>query len=129
MKIEHIAIWTNDLEHMRSFYTQYFNGTSNPQYHNKSKEFKSYFITFDDGTRLELMQKPTIPSSQNDPIVEAIGLAHFAMSVGSQQEVDRLTEQLRRDGYTVVGEPRTTGDGYYESIILDPEYNRIEITI
>ena len=129
MKIEHIAIWTNQLETMRSFYETYFNGRSNDKYTNTSKGFHSYFLSFDDGARLELMQMPNIPPNANIVEKQNLGLIHFAISVGSKEQVDTLTNQLRQDGYTILGEPRTTGDGYYESVVLDPDNNRIEITI
>ncbi len=131
MRIEHLAIWTKDLEAMRSFYIKYFGATSNDRYHNPTKQFQSYFLSFPKGQvgtgcRLELMQKPAIPDNQNAG--EAIGITHFAITVGSEAGVNELTERLRSDGYPVVGEPRWTGDGYYESVVLDPEGNRIEIT-
>lgn len=128
MKIEHIAIWVKDLEKMRVFYETYFDGKSNEKYRNEKKSFESYFISFDSGARLELMQMPNIPDSKNDIYEQFIGLIHFAISVGNTQTVDSLTEKLANDGYEIVGQPRWTGDGYYESIILDPEKNRIEIT-
>ncbi len=127
MKIEHVAIWTHQLERLREFYETYFNGRANTKYTNPQIGFTSYFITFEDGARLELMQRADITGSAND--VEQIGLAHLAMSVGSKTAVDTLTNKLRKDGYKVVGKPRTTGDGYYESVILDPDGNRIEITV
>lgn len=128
MNIAHIAIWVKDLERSKSFYVRYFNGKSNELYFNPKKNFKSYFISFDDGAQLELMHKPEIPS-QNNRENERMGLIHFAMSVGSKEKVDMLTKQIRTDGFNVIGEPRTTGDGYYESVVLDPEGNQIEITI
>ena len=114
---------------MKVFYEKYFDGQSGEKYHNPKKNFNSYFIEFSEGCRLELMNRPEIPQNLNDTILEYIGIIHFAISVGSKEKVDILTEQLRQDGYEIVGEPRTTGDGYYESVILDPEKNRIEITI
>jgi len=129
MKIEHLAIWVNDLEQMKNFYETYFAGTAGDLYHNTTKQFKSYFLSFDTGCRLELMHRPIIPKNINDLSKEYIGLIHFAISVGSKERVDELTEQLRVDGYEIAGEPRTTGDGYYESVVLDPEKNRIEITV
>ena len=129
MRIEHLAIWVNDLEKMKSFYEKYFNAISGEKYHNPTKNFTSYFLSFEKGCRLELMQKPEIPDNQNDITLQYIGIIHFAISVGSKEKVDALTDEMRSDGYSVVGEPRTTGDGYYESVILDPENNRIEITI
>lgn len=128
MKIEHLAIWVKDLEGMRAFYERYFQAKAGEIYHNPKKNFYSYFLSFEQGCRLELMQKAEIPDNQNDPHLQYIGLIHFAVAVGSKALVDSLTEQLRADGYQVVGEPRTTGDGYYESVILDPEGNRIELT-
>lgn len=129
MTIDHIAIWVNDLENMKQFYVKYFGATANQKYHNPKKNFNSYFLTFESGARLELMQKPEIPQNLNNTIDQYIGLNHFAVSVGSKNNVDELTDKLRNDGYEVIGEPRTTGDGYYESVVFDPEKNRIEITI
>jgi lactoylglutathione lyase len=128
MKIEHIAIWTKDLESLKDFYVRYFDVSAGHKYINPVKKFESYFLSFGEGCRLELMQMPGIPSSMNDPFKQFSGLIHFAISVGSKEKVDALTEQLRKDGCAIVGEPRTTGDGYYESVVLDPEGNRIEIT-
>ena len=129
MRIEHLAIWVKDLEEMRSFYERYFGGIAGEKYHNPKKSFTSYFLSFDNGCRLELMEKPEIPANKNSIQEQAIGLIHFAISVGGKEQVDSLTNKLRSEGYEVIGEPRTTGDGYYESVVLDPEGNRIEITI
>ena len=129
MRIEHVAIWVSDLERMRAFYERYFNGRSNQKYTNPSKGFSSYFITFDSGARLELMQRGDIGDNPNTAQREFKGYIHLAMAVGDKTAVDALTETLRRDGYTILGEPRTTGDGYYETVVLDPEGNRIEITV
>lgn len=129
MKIEHIAIWTNQLETMRAFYETYFNGRSNNKYTNPNTGFQSYFVSFASGARLELMQKGGILANPNNTEQEHLGLIHLAFAVGSETAVNDLTNQLRQADYTVLGEPRTTGDGYYESVILDPDGNRIEITI
>lgn len=128
MKIEHLAIWVKDLEKMKAFYEKYFDGKANDQYFNPKKNFRSYFLTFTSGCRLELMHKPEIPSNLNDAHLQNIGITHFAVSVGSKEKVDALTGRLRKDGFSIIGEPRTTGDGYYESVVFDPEKNRIEIT-
>lgn len=128
MYIEHIALWTNQLEEMKEFYLNYFEVKSNEKYFNSSKNFFSYFLSFEKGCRLELMQMPNIPDSSNDIYAQFTGLIHFAISVGNKEKVDLLTERLRNDGFEIIGEPRTTGDGYYESVILDPDKNRIEIT-
>ena len=128
MHINHLAIYTTDLEKTRNFYEQYFGAKAGEKYHNPKKNFTSYFLSFETDCRLELMHKPSILDTGSNAI-EHFGLTHFAISVGSKQAVDDLTEQLRKDGYPVVGEARTTGDGYYESVVLDPEGNRIEITV
>lgn len=126
MKIEHIAIWAKDIEKVCEFYRKYFGGVVHPIYHNPIKQFTSRFVTFDDGARLEIMHRPDIETSAPS---EHLGYAHLSFSVGSKEEVDSLTQQLSGEGIQVVGQPRTTGDGYYESVVLDPEGNRVEITI
>jgi len=127
MHIEHIAIWTQQLEALKTFYETYFAARANQKYTNPKTGFESYFLTFDSGSRMEIMQRPDIEGPQGAE--QKVGYAHLAFSVGSREEVDRLTQRLAEDGYQVVGQPRTTGDGYYESIILDPDGNRVEITV
>jgi lactoylglutathione lyase len=127
MKIDHIAIWTYNLEGLRDFYLRYFDASSNEIYYNHSKEFRSYFLTFNGDCRLEIMEMPSIPASKNDPLKQHVGLIHFAINVGSREKVEQLTEIIRKDGYKVIGEPRFTGDGNYESIVLDPDGNRVEL--
>ncbi len=129
MKIEHLAIWTHQLERLKAFYVRFFGAVPNEKYHNPKKQFNSYFLSFDDGTRLELMEMPGIPLNNNDALAQYTGLIHFAISTGSKENVDALTNSIREAGYQVLGEPRWTGDGYYESVVLDPDANRIEITI
>ena len=129
MRIEHIAIWARDLEELKSFYVRYFQCTAGERYLNPKKKFESYFLSFDDGARLEIMQMPGIADVGTTDTTQYFGFTHLAISVGSKENVDSLTAKLRADGYAIVGEPRTTGDGYYESVVLDPEQNRIEITI
>ncbi|MBY7112205.1 MULTISPECIES: VOC family protein [Bacillus] len=126
MKIEHVAIWVNDLEGMRDFYKQYFGGEENSLYHNPKKQFESYFITFEGGARLELMRQVGIDDTTQ---TQTIGYAHIAFSVGSKEKVNELTNTLSEAGYAVLNGPRTTGDGYYESVVSDLEGNQIEITI
>ena len=128
MKIEHVAIWASDLEQLKAFYQRYFGARVGDRYDNPAKGFSSYFLTFDSGSRLEIMQRADIPENRNDPLEQATGYIHLAMSVGSRQAVDDLTRQLQTDGFPVLDGPRTTGDGYYESVVLDPDNNRIEIT-
>lgn len=128
MHIEHIAIWTTQLEELKDFYVTYFEGKANEKYTNPFKHFSSYFISFDSGARLELMYKPSVPPTLYKTGQEFTGITHLAFSVGSREEVNLLTEKLRFSGITIVGEPRQTGDCYYESVILDPDGNRIEIT-
>ena len=117
MQLTHIAIWTNELERSRDFYIKYFNGKSNEKYVNPKKGFASYFVTFEGGASLEIMQRTDITRETADVF---IGLAHFAFSTGSKEKVDVMIERFRSDGYKIVGEPRTTGDGYYEGAVLDP---------
>ncbi len=128
MKIEHIAIWTDNLERLKSFYIQYFGAKAGEKYINTKKQFESYFLSFESGCRLEIMRMPGITQRDIDVLKQFQGLTHLAISVESREKVDSLTAILRADGYTIAGEPRTTGDGYYESVILDPDGNRIEIT-
>lgn len=125
MKINHIALRAENLELLRSFYTEYFYGISSSRYHNPKKGFTSYFITFEGDCRLELIHMDT-PSTRID---NPLGLVHISFSVGSKLKVDELTEKLKHDGVAILSEPRTTGDGYYESVIVDPEGNIVEITI
>jgi lactoylglutathione lyase len=129
MHIEHAAIWTANLERLKAFYETYFGARAGDKYINPARQFESYFLTFDSGARLELMHMSTIPVSQNDPENQFTGLIHLAFSVGTELGVDALTERLRHEGYRVVDGPRRTGDGYYESVIFDPDGNRIEITV
>jgi lactoylglutathione lyase len=128
MRIEHVAIWTHDLERLCHFYETYFEGRANPKYVNPRKQFESYFLTFADGTRLEVMQMPTVPQTKNDSEQQFTGYIHLAFATGSREAVDALTDRLRHDGYRILDGPRTTGDGYYESVVLDPDGNRVEIT-
>lgn len=130
MKIEHLALRTSDLERARHFYETHFGARAGALYHNPRTEFRSYFLTFDSGARLELMQRPDVASrAAADGQRESIGLAHFALSLGSEEAVDRETERLRAAGATIASAPRRTGDGYYESLVLDPDGNRIELTV
>ena len=127
MKIEHLAIWADDIELLRAFYMKYFNLRCGDRYINPIKNFTSYFLFFEEEeTRIELMHKP----GMGTPVRRGnlMGLAHFSIAVGSPEMVDTLTERLRKDGYTILSEPRTTGDGYYESAVADPEGNYVEIT-
>lgn len=126
--IAHVAIWTDNLETLKTFYCHYFEGVAGEKYANPSKQFESYFITFQSGARLELMRLQNLsPAANSSPPL--CGYAHIAMSVGSAQAVNALTARLAADGYKVVSQPRTTGDGYYESVVHDPDGNAVEITI
>lgn len=127
MKIEHAAMYVNNLESARDFFVKYLGGRANDGYHNKTTGFRSYFISFDDGARLEIMTKPCLVDY--DKPLNRTGFAHIAFSVGSREAVDALTERLSSDGYEVVSGPRTTGDGYYESCIVVIERNQIELTV
>ena len=127
MKIEHIAMYVQDLEKTRDFFVKYFAAKSNAMYHNPNTDLKSYFLSFDDGARLEIMQKPGVEAQTENQM--RTGFIHMAISVGSKEQVDKLTETLKQDGYMVTSGPRTTGDGYYESCVIAVEGNLIEITV
>jgi lactoylglutathione lyase len=127
MRIEHVALWTSDLDRLRRFYETYFGARAGARYENPAKRFQSYFLTFDTGARLEIMQRPDVTAGAQTG-QPALGWAHVAFALDSEQEVDRLTELLARDGFSVIDGPRRTGDGYYESVVLDPDGNRVEIT-
>lgn len=127
IRLEHIALYTHRLEVMRQFYMNYFGATSNDRYENPAKGFASYFLHFAGGARLEIMEKASVQDTPGANGKENVGLTHLAFVVGAREAVDTLTEVLRKDGFEVVGEPRTTGDGYYESVVLDPDGNRVEL--
>ena len=126
MRIEHVAMYVNDLEAARDFFTGYLGGASNEGYYNPVTGFRSFFLRFGDGARLELMHKPDMTDAEKS--LARTGYAHIAFSLGSREQVDALTERMRRDGYDVVSGPRVTGDGYYESCIVGFEGNVIELT-
>lgn len=127
ISIEHIAYWVEDLAQVKTFYETHFNAISSTLYENKTKGFKSYFLTLGAGARIEIMQKADI--DENNKKGQVMGLAHIALSLGSKDAVDELTRKLKSSGISIVGMPRTTGDGYYESVIADPEGNLIELTV
>jgi lactoylglutathione lyase len=127
MRIDHVAIWTTDLGRCKHFYTAYFGATAGPNYLNPAKGFESCFLSFDGGARLEAMATTSLSLTQLAPGAQRLGLTHLAISVGSERTVDELTKRLRSDGITIVDGPRRTGDGYYESVVIDPDGNRIEI--
>ncbi len=127
MNIDHVAMYVNDLEKAKEFFITYFYTSSNELYHNKTTGFCSYFLTFDNGTRLEIMTRPEL--SEGEKSLIRTGYIHLAFSVGSREKVDELTDRLRTDGYEVISGPRVTGDGYYESCVVALEGNQIEITV
>ena len=127
MKIEHAAMYVNDLEGVRDFFVRYFDAVSNDGYHNIKTGFRSYFLSFSDGARLEIMNRPDM--SDGDKDVMHTGYIHLAFSTGSREKVDKLTKKLKDDGYEILSGPRTTEDRYYESCVLGPEGNQIEITV
>ena len=127
MRIEHIALYVNDIEGARQFFVKYFGATSNDGYHNLQTDFRSYFLSFEKGARLEIMNKPNMSDLPKE--INRTGYTHIAFSVGSKETVDTLTAELKADGYEVISGPRTTGDGYYESCIIALEDNQIEITV
>ena len=127
MRMEHVAMYVNDLEGAKRFFERYLGAAANDGYHNVKTDFRSYFLTFDDGARLEIMNRPGMDDPEKT--LNRTGLIHIAFSVGSREKVDELTRQLADDGYEVISGPRTTGDGYYESCVVAIEGNQIEITV
>jgi lactoylglutathione lyase len=129
MHIDHIAIWTNQLEVMKNFYESYFEAIGTSKYHNPASGLETYFISFSSGARLEFMQRPGIDESENLPGGMRTGFTHISFACRSESSVDLLSERLKENGYKLVNGPRYTGDGYYESLVLDPDGNQIEITV
>ena len=127
MHIEHVAMYVKDLEKAKEFFVKYFNAKANDLYHNKKTNFKSYFLSFDNGARLEIMTKPEMEYEKKS--LNRSSYVHLAFSSGSKEAVDKLTARLKTDGYEVISGPRTTGDGYYESLIVVIEGNQIEVTV
>jgi len=129
MRIEHVAVWTDDLERLKAYYLNFFEGSASAIYINTSTGFSSYFISFRSGARLEIMTKPGIPDNLNDWVIaQHKGIIHLAFGVETKQEVDEKAVQLQAAGYPILRGPRKTGDGYYEFETLDPDNNRIEVT-
>jgi lactoylglutathione lyase len=129
MTLDHVAIWTNNLEESRTYYSRYFGGIAMQKYTNKAKQFQSYFLTFESGARLEIMTRPDIPNNMNDTIIKQhIGIIHLAFGAETMKEVDEKAKELETDGYNILSGPRMTGDGYYEFETMDPDNNRIEVT-
>jgi lactoylglutathione lyase len=129
MNIDHVAIWTSQLEKLKDYYIKYFNGKPNKKYSNKEKNFESYFLSFDSGTRLEIMQMPGIPVNLNDSVEKQyLGIIHLSFGVDNMTMVNEKSDELKRDGYKILKGPRKTGDGYWEFETLDPDNNRIEVS-
>lgn len=129
MTLEHVAIWTDNLEQLKDYYVKYFHAIPNDKYHNQKKQFQSYFLNFKSGARLEIMSMPGIPDNKNDTIVmQHRGIIHLAFGVDTMREVEEKARQLQSDGFKVLSGPRKTGDGYYEFETLDPDNNRLEVT-
>lgn len=127
MRIEHVAMYVNDLERAKDFFVRYFGAQANSGYHNRTTDFRSYFLSFDDGARLELMHRPDMDDLSKT--LARTGYVHIAFSLGSRETVERLSAELRADGYEIISGPRVTGDGYYESCVVDVEGNQIELTV
>jgi lactoylglutathione lyase len=129
MTIDHVAIWTNHLEKMKEYYVRYFNGIANSKYRNNTNQYESYFVSFDSGSRIELMQKPGIPENLNDSVErQYLGLIHLAFGVENMDLVNQKLTELADAGYKILRGPRKTGDGYWEFETLDPDNNRIEVS-
>jgi lactoylglutathione lyase len=129
MHIDHIALWTSQLDRLKDFYEKYFQAKTGKKYQNLAKHFESYFLSFSTGARLELMEQADLQESTILQGSYHTGYAHLSFTTGSEHAVDELTDQLRRDGFQVISDPRHTGDGYYESVISDPDGNQVEITV
>ena len=129
MTLEHVAIWTNNLEALKTYYIKYFHAKSNDKYTNDKNNFQSYFLSFQSGARLEIMSMPDVPPNRNDTIEKQHqGIIHLAFGVDTIEEVETKAKELQNDGYAILRGPRKTGDGYYESVVLDPEGNYLEIS-
>ena len=128
MRIDHVALWTSDLERCKRFYSAYFGALPGAGYVNAAKGFASCFLSFDDGARIEAMTTTTLSPLAIEAGAQRMGLTHLAIALGSERLVDELTRRLKDDGHPILDGPRRTGDGYYESVVLDPDGNRIEIT-
>lgn len=127
MKLEHVALWTNQLEELKAYYCHFFGGIANELYFNPAKNFKSYFISFEGGARLEIMSRPDIPKSLDDPEKQNLGIIHLSFDPGSVAAVDSMSEKIQEAGFQILSGPRKTGDGYYEFETFDPDRNRIEV--
>ena len=127
-RIHHVALWVRSLDEVCAFYQDAFGASVGPLYANEAKGFSSRFLSFGPGAALEVMTSSRLPLAAREPGAQAMGLAHVALCVGSEAAVDELTDRLRALGMPVLDGPRRTGDGFYESVVLDPEGNRIEIT-
>jgi lactoylglutathione lyase len=129
MTLEHVAIWTDNLEVLKDYYIRFFGGVSNEKYFNEKKQFESYFLTFESGARLEIMKMPNIPDNANDRVMaQHKGIIHLAFGVDTPEEVNQKAEELAAAGYPILSGPRITGDGYYEFETLDPDNNRLEVS-
>ena len=129
MILDHVAIWTDNLEELKEYYLKYFDAISNEKYTNPKNQFESYFLSFKSGARLEIMSMPAIPDNKNDTITaQHKGIIHLAFGVDTMREVQEKAVQLQADGFAILRGPRKTGDGYYEFETLDPDNNRLEVT-
>lgn len=129
MTIDHVAIWTTQIEKMKDYYVRYFDGIANIKYRNNENQYESYFVSFDSGSRIELMQKPGIPENLNDTVEKQyLGIIHLAFGVEKMDLVNQKLKELAGDGYKILRGPRKTGDGYWEFETLDPDNNRIEVS-
>ena len=125
MNIEHVAIYVNDLEAEKNFFVKYFGASAGSKYTNFRNDFSNYFLKFESGARLEIMTRSSMVNA--DKPKYRSGYHHIAISVGDRKDVDDMTKKMAQDGIIVVSGARTTGDGYYESVVLDPEGNEIEL--
>ncbi len=127
MRIEHVALWVADVDRVCAFYERFFGARTGPLYENPAKGFSSRFLSFATGARIEVMTTTTLAVAPQAPGSQRMGLTHFALQLDSESAVDRVTAEIRAAGHEVLDGPRRTGDGYYESVVLDTEGNRVEL--
>ncbi len=128
MRIEHVALWVADIDRVCAFYERFFGARVGPLYENPAKGFSSRFLSFATGARIEVMRTTTLAPMPPIPGSQRMGLTHFALQLDSESAVDRVTADIRAAGHEVLDGPRRTGDGHYESVVLDTEGNRVELT-
>lgn len=127
MRIEHVALWVADIDRVCAFYERFFGARIGPLYENPAKGFTSRFLSIAEGARIEVMHTTRLSPVEHAAGAQRMGLTHLALKLDSEAAVDQVTAAIRAAGHEVLDGPRRTGDGYYESVVLDPEGNRVEL--